>query len=221
MKSLKQLLSKVKSGKMDKKTAKDLEKLVTRGDGFVVITKSKKNGYNRFHANFVGERGIDVVPHMRDFKPKKGVYKPEHAMTDINWKDVKDMYIENKINERTQQVIETIKGNLCIECGNPVNEDLKNWFKKKWVNIGKKVGGKHPPCGTSGEKKGYAKCVPASKAASMSKKEKESATRRKRAAQNKAGRGGRGKTGAGSQGKKPINVSTHTGGRKSGTGKGS
>jgi len=221
MKSLKQLLSKVKSGKMDKKTAKDLEKLVTRGDGFVVITKSKKNGYNRFHANFVGEKGIDVVPHMRDFRPKKGVYKPEHAMTDINWKDVKDMYIENKVNERTQQVIETIKGNLCIECGNPVNEDLKNWFKKKWVNIGKKVGGKHPPCGTSGEKKGYAKCVPASKAASMSKKEKESATRRKRAAQNKAGRGGRGKKGAGSQGKKPINVSTHTKGRKSGTGKGS
>jgi len=221
MKSLKQLLSKVKSGRMDKKISKKLDNLVTRGDGFVVITKSKKNGYNRFHANFVGEKGIDVVPHMRDFRPKKGVYKPEHAMTDINWKDVKDMYIENKVNERTQQVIETIKGNLCIECGNPVNEDLKNWFKKKWVNIGKKVGGKHPPCGTSGEKRGYAKCVPASKAASMSKKEKESATRRKRAAQNKAGRGGRGKKGAGSQGKKPINVSTHTKGRKSGTGKGS
>ena len=207
---------------MDKKTAKDLEKLVTRGDGFVVITKSKKNGYNRFHANFVGERGIDVVPHMRDFRPKKGIYKPEHAMTDIDWKDVKDMYIENKVNERTQQVIETIKGNLCIECGNPVNEDLRNWFKKKWVNIGKKdKSGKHPPCGTSGEKRGYAKCVPASKAASMSKKEKESATRRKRAAQNKKGRGGRGKPGAGSQGKKPIRVSTHTKGRKSGTGKSS
>jgi len=125
------------------------------------------------------------------------------------------------VNKKTQLAIETIQGNLCIECGNPVNEDLKNWFKSKWVNIGKKVGGKHPPCGTSGEKKGYAKCVPASKAASMSKKEKESATRRKRAAQNKAGRGGRGKTGAGSQGKKPINVSTHTGDRKSGTGKGS
>jgi hypothetical protein len=224
MKSLKQLLSKVKSGKMDKKTAKDLEKLVTRGDGFVVITKSKKNGYNRFHANFVGERGIDVVPHMRDFRPKKGVYKPEHAMTDINWRDVKDMYIENTIKEElglTKEQALMIRRNLCIHCGNPTNEDLKNWFKSKWVNIGKKVGGKHPPCGTSGEKKGYAKCVPASKAASMSKKEKESATRRKRAAQNKAGRGGRGKTGAGSQGKKPINVSTHTKGKKSGTGKGS
>jgi hypothetical protein len=98
VKSLKQLLSKVKSGKMDKKTAKDLDKLVTRGDGFVVITKSKKNGYNRFHANQVDDRGIDIVPHMRDFKPKKGVYKPEHAMTDINWKDVKDIYMENKMN---------------------------------------------------------------------------------------------------------------------------
>ena len=99
------------------------------------------------------------------------------------------------------------------------NEDLRNWFKSKWVNIGKKdKSGKHPPCGTSGKKKGYAKCVPASKAKSMSKKEKESATRRKRAAQNKSNRGGSQSVG---QGKKPINVSTHTKGRKSGTGKGS
>jgi hypothetical protein len=86
-----------------------------------------------------------------------------------------------------------------------MNEDLNKWFKEKWVNIGKKVDGKHPPCGTSGEKKGYAKCVPAAKAAGMSKKEKESATRRKRDAQNDAGRGGKDSSG---QGKKPIYVST-------------
>ena len=86
-----------------------------------------------------------------------------------------------------------------------MNEDLNKWFKEKWVNIGKKVDGKHPPCGTSGEKKGYAKCVPAAKAAGMSKKEKESATQRKRAAQNDAGRGGKNSSG---QGKAPINVST-------------
>ena len=240
MKSLKQLLSKVKSGKMDKKTAKNLEKLVTRGDGFVVITKSKKNGYNRFHANFVGEKGIDVVPHMRDFRPKKGVYKPEHAMTDINWKDVKDMYIENinefgkhldepreigkkkdKLSSKeklmikkslsesygiTSEQAKQILDNLCIECGEPVNEDLRKWFKQKWVNIGKKdKSGKHPKCGTSGDSRGYAKCVPAAKARTMSKKEKESATRRKRAAQNKANRGGKQSAG---QGKAPIRVST-------------
>lgn len=83
---------------------------------------------------------------------------------------------------------------------------LRKWFKQKWVNIGKnKKGGGHPECGTGGEKRGYAKCVPASKAASMTKKEKESAVRRKRAAQRKAGRGGKSQPG---QGNKPIRVST-------------
>jgi len=102
-----------------------------------------------------------------------------------------------------------ISDNTCIYCGNIVGEDLNKWFKQKWVNIGKKDdSGKHPPCGTSGEKRGYAKCVPKSKAAGMSKKDKESATRRKRTAQNKANRGGRGKQGQGAQGKAPIRVST-------------
>ena len=89
----------------------------------------------------------------------------------------------------------------------PTNENLRKWFSDKWVNIGKKdKSGKHPPCGTSGKKRGYAKCVPASKARGMSKKEKESATRRKRAAQNKKGRGGTSSLSGG--GKKPIRVST-------------
>jgi hypothetical protein len=53
----------------------------------------------------------------------------------------------------------------------------------------KKKGGGHPACGASagkksraGGKRAYPKCVPASKAASMSKKDKSSAVRRKRAA---------------------------------------
>ena len=102
---------------------------------------------------------------------------------------------------------ELVEDNTCINCGNIVDENLRKWFSDKWVNIGKKKkGGGHPPCGTSGKKSGYAKCVPKSKAASMSKKQKASATRRKRAAQNKAGRGGTSSTRGG--GKKPINVST-------------
>ena len=121
----------------------------------------------------------------------------------------------------TTEQAKQIRDNLCVECGEPVDENLRKWFKDKWVNIGKKnKDGSHPPCGTSGKKRGYAKCVPASKAASMSKKEKESATRRKRAAQNKRGRGGKQAPG---QGKKPVRVSTHTkrSGKKSGTGKAS
>ena len=104
-------------------------------------------------------------------------------------------------------VAKIISDNTCIHCGNITNENLRKWFKDKWVNIGKKKkGGGHPPCGTSGKKRGYAKCVPASKAASMTKKQKASATRRKRAAQNKAGRGGTSDLRGG--GKKPIRVKT-------------
>jgi hypothetical protein len=107
----------------------------------------------------------------------------------------------------TQEQIEIIESNICINCGNITNENLRKWFKDRWVNIGKKKkGGGHPPCGTSGKKRGYAKCVPASKAASMTKKQKKSAVRRKRAAQNKAGRGGTSDLRGG--GKKPIRVKT-------------
>ena len=106
----------------------------------------------------------------------------------------------------TEEQAGMIADNICVNCGDFANENLRKWFKDRWVNIGKKKkGGGHPPCGTSGKKRGYAKCVPASKAARMTKKQKASATRRKRAAQNKAGRGGKQSAG---QGKKPIYVST-------------
>ena len=99
----------------------------------------------------------------------------------------------------------------CMHCGNLIlpeeSGNLHKWFKDKWVNIGKKVGGKHPPCGTSGSKSGYAKCVPAAKARKMSAAEKRSAVTRKRKAQNAAGRGGKD---TGGNGKAPIRVSTKT-----------
>ena len=87
-----------------------------------------------------------------------------------------------------------------------MNEDLRKWFREKWVNLAKKKkGGGYEECGTSGEKKGYAKCVPAAKAARMSKSQIKSAVRRKRAAQSKAGRPGKDQPG---QGNKPIMVKT-------------
>ena len=104
-----------------------------------------------------------------------------------------------KLSEILQDII---SDNTCIHCGNIVGEDLRKWFKQKWVNIGKKdKSGKHPECGTSGDKRGYAKCVPASKAASMSKKDKASATRRKRAVYKNKAKGGK-------PPKKAKNVST-------------
>jgi len=65
----------------------------------------------------------------------------------------------------------------------PKGVGLTKWFDQKWVNIGApKKKGKYQPCGTSGKGgSGYAKCVPAAKAARMSAKQKKSAVRRKRA----------------------------------------
>lgn len=69
-----------------------------------------------------------------------------------------------------------------------VGESLSKWFDENWVDISRKEGGKHPECGASAgkgrrkksSKAAYPKCVKKSKADTMTKKEKESASRRKR-----------------------------------------
>jgi hypothetical protein len=77
-----------------------------------------------------------------------------------------------------------------------LKEDLGVWFgtKKKpkgskqpagpWVNICRKVNGKHPPCGRShAEDKGYPKCRAVGVASKMSASEKKSACQQKRKAE--------------------------------------
>jgi len=77
------------------------------------------------------------------------------------------------------------------------NSGLGKWFSQDWKDISrKKKSGGHPACGASAGKgtrakdssKKYPKCVPASKAKSMSKKEKQSAVRRKRQKPNQPGK---------------------------------
>ena len=77
---------------------------------------------------------------------------------------------------------------------------LTEWFKQDWVDIGApKKGGGFAKCGCTklkaDQKRKYPKCVPAAKAAGMSKSQIESAVKRKRA--KKQGVGG-----------KPTNVKT-------------
>jgi hypothetical protein len=87
----------------------------------------------------------------------------------------------------------------------PLNEDLAVWFgtKKKpkgskqpkgpWVNICRKVDGKHPPCGRSDTSKGgYPKCRAAGVAGKMSDSEKRSACQQKRKAEKKDTQTGKG-----------------------------
>lgn len=86
-----------------------------------------------------------------------------------------------------------------------LNEDLAVWFgtKKKpkgskqpkgpWVDICRKVDGKHPPCGRSDTDKGaYPKCRAAGVAGKMSDSEKRSACQQKRRAEKKDTQTGKG-----------------------------
>lgn len=75
-----------------------------------------------------------------------------------------------------------------------VNEDLRNWFKEKWVDVSKKVDGKHPPCGRKdADGRSYPKCRPSKKvssetpkvASSYDKDEKKAMTQQKRTAERK------------------------------------
>tara|TARA_Y100001938_G_scaffold148419_1_gene232072 strand:- start:1738 stop:2004 length:267 start_codon:yes stop_codon:yes gene_type:complete len=78
-----------------------------------------------------------------------------------------------------------------------VANGLTKWFKENWVDIGApKKNGKFQKCGRAkGSKRAYPKCVPAAKAARMTKSQIKSAVARKRA--KPQGVGG-----------KPTNVST-------------
>ena len=60
-----------------------------------------------------------------------------------------------------------------------LNEDLRKWFKQKWVRFGPdgKIKG---PCARGSEKEGKPKCLPRSKAYALGKKKRASAAARKR-----------------------------------------
>jgi hypothetical protein len=82
-----------------------------------------------------------------------------------------------------------------------VTEDLGRWFKEKWVDVSKKVDGKHPPCGRKdADGKSYPKCRPSKKvsketpkvASSYDKDEKEKMTQQKRRAEKKDPKVGKG-----------------------------
>jgi hypothetical protein len=88
-----------------------------------------------------------------------------------------------------------------IKSGEVLKEDLRRWFKEKWVDVSKKVNGKHPPCGRKdADGKSYPKCRPSKKvsketpkiASSYDKKEKKAMTSQKRRAEKKDPKIGKG-----------------------------
>jgi hypothetical protein len=87
----------------------------------------------------------------------------------------------------------------CVNCGDLVfseemdlHENLKKWFKQKWVRFGPdgKVRGS---CGGKSEGEGKPKCLPAAKAYAMGKKKRKTSAARKRRKDPNADRRGKAK----------------------------
>ena len=112
----------------------------------------------------------------------------------------------NVINQYPGKKLKIVPVNEWVKLDKiPLNEDLAVWFGKKkkpkgssqpkgpWVNICRKVDGKHPPCGRPDTSKGsYPKCRAAGVAGKMSDSEKRAACAQKRKAEKQDPQSGKG-----------------------------
>jgi hypothetical protein len=134
-------------------------------------------------------------------KWKKNNLSPftEFVDSEVNNKKVNST-LKNNIKRQVGVWEKDVNGSYEIQTGDvhTLNEDLAVWFgtKKKpkgssqpkgpWVNICRKVDGKHPPWGRSeADTKGYPKCRAAGVAGKMTQAQKQAACAQKRRAEKK------------------------------------
>ena len=119
--------------------------------------------------------------------------------------------MSQELRQIVREVItELVDDNICIHCGNIVDEDLRKWFGKggsggttkggwdRYGSDGQKLG----KCGGGKEGGAYAACLSAEKAKKLGPDGRASFVNRKRRDQKKAGDSKKGKQR--SKGKKPV-----------------
>ena len=119
--------------------------------------------------------------------------------------------MSQELRQLVREVItELVDDNICINCGNIVDEDLRKWFGKggsggttkggwdRYGSDGQKLG----KCGGGKEGGAYAACLSAEKARKLGPKGRASFVNRKRRDQKKAGDSKKGKQR--SKGKAPV-----------------
>jgi len=161
-------------------------------------------------SGYGGEYNAPIELGMKKWKKDSLAPFTEFVDTEVNNKNIKSTTKDNikrvvgmweKGNNNTYKVdthnVHTMN-EWSYEEAPILTEDLAVWFgtKKKpkgskqpkgpWVNICRKVDGKHPPCGRSeADTKGYPKCRAAGVAGKMSASQKQAACAQKRRAEKK------------------------------------
>ena len=100
------------------------------------------------------------------------------------WKGYEKKGTKIMFGKRVNNCVKREHVDFCVNCGELVfaenlNENLKKWFKDKWVRFGPdgKIRG---DCARGSSKEGKPKCLPLAKARALGKKGRASAARRKR-----------------------------------------
>jgi len=100
------------------------------------------------------------------------------------WKGYEKKGMKTMFGKRVPNCVKREHIDFCVNCHNLIldeslDENLKKWFKDKWVRMG--PGGKiRGSCGGKSKGEGKPKCLPAKKAYALGKKGRASAARRKR-----------------------------------------
>ena len=113
------------------------------------------------------------------------------------WKGYEKKGMKTMFGKRVPNCVKREDIDFCVNCGDilfaeDLHEDLKKWFKQKWVRFGPdgKIRGS---CGGKSSGEGKPKCLPAKKAYAMGKKKRKTSAARKRRKAPTADRRGKAK----------------------------
>ena len=115
-------------------------------------------------------------------------------ITEKCWKGYEKKGMKMLFGKRVPNCVKKEDIDICVNCGDlvfneSIDENLKKWFKDKWVRFGPdgKIRG---DCARGSSKEGKPKCLPRSKAYALGKKDRATAAGRKRRQDPKANRKG-------------------------------
>ncbi len=135
-----------------------------------------------------------------DADPNNEYYKENYEFTAEGtrcWKGYTKKGMKTMFGKRVPNCVKNEDVDFCVNCGELVfaeslNEDLKKWFKQKWVRFGPK-GKIRGDCARGSSSEGKPKCLPLAKARALGKKGRAKAARRKRREDPKKNRRGKAK----------------------------